>query len=141
MRGRGGYGLASSSLSPSLLTCSFFFFVVFSLGIWITRKKTRSTTTQMASMRMDGTQLRQRLKSSLIEYLHRGRSSYLAGKTLQGRGTRDSANWSGCGVLHLGRLDSWPFPTGCIISPARFNKGHMASHTTNSLRELVYFWL
>lgn len=92
--GEGGYGLASSSLSPSHLTCFCFvlFCVIFSLGIRITRKKTRSTTTQMASMRMDGTQLRQRLKSSLIEYLHRGRSSYLAGKTLQGRGTRDSAN-------------------------------------------------
>lgn len=82
MRGRGVW--IDKLLSPSLLTCSCSFCEVSSLRVRIIRKKTRFTTKQMASMRMGETQLRQRLKSSPIENLHRGRSSYLAGKILQG---------------------------------------------------------
>lgn len=82
MRGRGVW--IDKLLSPSFLTCSFSFRESFSLRVRLTRKKTRFATKQMAAMRMDDTQLRQRLKSSPIENLHRGRSSYLTGKILQG---------------------------------------------------------
>lgn len=93
--GEGGYGLASKLLSLAFsfdLLLGGFFCEDFSLSVRITRKKIWFTTKQMASMRLDETQLRHLLKSSPIENLHRGRSSYLVGKTLQGRGTRDSAN-------------------------------------------------
>jgi hypothetical protein len=104
-------------------------------------RKLRFTTKQMASMRMDQTQLRRRLKSSLIRNFHRDRPSYLTRKTLQGRGTRDirptrafvvSCIWGGLTAgrsplavssrQHVSTKDTWP-----------------ATRPTRS-RELVYFW-
>lgn len=131
---------APLSLSPSLFTCSCFFCEIFSLSRRITRKKTRFTMKQMASMRMDETQLRQRLKSSLIENLYRGRSSYLAGKPCRGgeqetqptRVVVVSCIWGGLTAgrsplavssrQHVSTKDTWP-----------------ATRPTRS-RKLVYFW-
>lgn len=56
--GEGGVWIDKLPSSLSLLTCSRSFCEIFSLRVRLTRKKTRFTTKQMASMRMDETQLR-----------------------------------------------------------------------------------
>ncbi|KAL7972899.1 hypothetical protein HDV63DRAFT_367208 [Trichoderma sp. SZMC 28014] len=95
----------------------------------------------MVSMRMDETQLRQRLKCFSIENLRRERSSYLTGKILQGgeqetqptRAVVVSCIWGGLTAgrsplavsfrQHVSTKDTWP-----------------ATQPTRSRASLVYSW-